>query len=43
MKEQYRSPAIEFIVLGVSDILTSSSGWNNGIGEDTGENEGEWM
>ena len=34
--KNYESPKAEMITVGTSDVITSS------IGEDTGENDGEW-
>ena len=39
--EIYEKPEIEIIYLNTSDIVTASGG--NDIGEDGGENDGEWM
>ena len=36
MKEKYVAPTAKIITLVASDVITSS------IGEDTGENDGEW-
>ena len=34
--KNYESPKAEMITVGTNDVITSS------IGEDTGENDGEW-
>ncbi len=39
-KETYKSPQIQFILSDEMDIITASGG---GIGEDPGDNDGEWM
>ena len=41
IKEPYEAPCISILVLLEADIITSSGG--NDIGEDPGENDGEWM
>ena len=41
-KELYTTPKIEIVRLCNTDIITTSN-TNNGIGEDGGENDGEWM
>ena len=43
MKSIYETPDVEFFWLYESDIITTSGGTDNGIDEDLGENEGEWM
>lgn len=40
-KTSYEKPEIELISFSATDILTVSGG--NDIGEDVGENDGEWM
>jgi len=40
-KNPYEEPEILFVAFSESDIITSSGG--NNIGEDDGENDGEWM
>ena len=42
MKLPYNEPEIEVICFSVADIITSSGGRYNGIGEDSGEYDGEW-
>lgn len=39
-KKNYQSPEIQFILSDELDIISTSGG---GIGEDPGENDGEWM
>ena len=39
-KEMYEHPALEVVLLENCDIITTSG---NDIGEDSGENDGEWM
>ena len=42
MKRIYEMPEVDFFMLDVSNIITTSGG-NNDIDEDMGENDGEWM
>ena len=41
MKSPYETPEVDLILIANADIITASSG--NDIGEDYGENDGEWM
>ena len=41
VKVYYEEPEIELISFSTTDIVTASGG--NNIGEDDGENDGEWM
>ena len=43
MKSTYETPEFELRLLYGQDVITTSGGSNNGIEEDTGENDGEWM
>ena len=43
MKSIYETPKVEIFLLYEADVITASGGTNNGIGEDLGENDGEWM
>lgn len=38
---KYQTPELELIYFAATDIITTSGG--NDIGEDNGENDGEWM
>ena len=38
----YESPKIDWIKIFESDIITTSGGSGNDVGEDSGENDGEW-
>ena len=40
-KTTYASAEIELIKFAMSDVIETSGG--NDIGEDSGENDGEWM
>ena len=40
-KKTYETPELNLIILLETDIITTSGG--NNIGEDKGENEGEWI
>ena len=40
-KDKYENPELELILFAETDIITVSGG--NDIGEDDGENDGEWM
>ena len=40
-KELYVTAEIELVKFGMSDVIETSGG--NDIGEDSGENDGEWM
>ena len=42
MKSIYETPEVDLIILDIADIITTSGG-NNNIDEDLGENDGEWM
>ena len=39
MKKTYKSIELELIALNLNDVIVTS----NDIGEDDGENEGEWV
>ena len=41
-KTLYEPPMLEVICLGNVDIVTTSD-FYNGVNEDKGENDGEWM
>ena len=38
----YEKPKIEFVLLVSTDIMTTSDG-GNGVGEDDGKFDGEWV
>ena len=42
MKSTYETPEFNVIILNHIDIITTSGG-NNGIPEDPGDNDGEWL
>ena len=42
LKIPYEKPELLLVVFSEYDIITASGG-GNGIGEDDGENDGEWM
>ena len=39
----YESPQLRTELLGIEDIITTSTPGDNGIIEDKGENDGEWI
>ena len=41
-KTIYESPEVDWIEIFESDIITTSGGGENDVGEDSGENDGEW-
>jgi hypothetical protein len=41
-KTSYQSPKIDWIDFLEDDIIRTSQGQGNDIGEDSGENDGEW-
>ena len=43
MKSTYETPRIDLIMLYNADIITTSGGTDNDIGEDHGKNDGEWI
>ena len=42
MKSTYETPEFNVIILNHIDIITTSGG-NNGIPADPGDNDGEWL
>ena len=43
MKSTYETPKLELILLYKADIITTSGGIDNNVGEDDGKNDGEWI
>ena len=41
-KNNYQSPEIELVKINSADVI-STSGGNNNINPDPGENDGEWL
>ena len=41
-KEKYKAPEIEWVKIAQGDVI-STSGGNNNINPDLGENDGEWL